>query len=143
MDILELNKRLQKLDLEMLKEKAVRAESKSIIQFNTDQLRHGLTAFNTPLLPKYSKDWAVYKSSLSSYIAPVGIADLFLTGNFHKGFYLIVDNGEYFINSTDEKKNDLQQKYNGIFGLNRDSQNALKPIVTAKLGELIKKELGL
>lgn len=144
MDILELNKRLQNLDIDLLKEQSVRKSSREIIQFNQYQLRQGMTSDDKMIVPFYSKSWGTYKKTLSSYGLDGLKVNLFDTGMFQKNMYLIVDNGEYFVNSTDSKTRDLTDKYSSkIFGIGNKSKADLIPIVTKNLGEIFKKQVGL
>ena len=146
MDILELNKRLQNLDIDFLKEQSVRKSSKEIIQFNQYQLRQGMNAEDKVIIPFYSKSWGAYKKTLSSYGLDGLKVNLFNTGMFQKSMFLIVSNGEYFIYSTDVKTPDLLDKYSGngnIFGIGNKSKAELIPIVTANFGEIFKKTVGL
>ena len=144
MDIRELNKRLKSFDMEFSKELAVRKSSKLIIDFNRYQMRQGKDAKNGMITPFYSKNWAKYKESLSTYGLTGKKVNLFLTGSFQKEMYLIITNGEYFIHSQNEKTPKLKEKYgNDIFGLNRDSNAEIKPIVTNEFMKIFRQKTGI
>ena len=142
MTLREYYTKLKSIDLQRLKEEAVEACKKEIIEANQSQLREGKNANGQVMRPPYSEAYRKRKSRMSSYRAPYGIPDLYLTGEFQEAFDVIVDNGQYDIISWDEKTAFLQLMYDNIFGLSPENIDKIRLIVTSKLRELLNLRLN-
>lgn len=130
------------MDIQSLKEQAVKEHADEIVKLNQAQLRVGRTKEGKYISPSYSKAYLKRKQKLSSYVAPNGIPDLFLHGNFYREMETIIEDGQYDVISWDEKSKWLHPKYDDIFGLTKESIEKIKPLVTNKLIELIKNKLN-
>jgi hypothetical protein len=78
---------------------------------------------------------------MSSYIAPTGTPDLYVTGQFYNEMEVIVENGEYNIIDWDEKMKWLT-KYDDIFGISEENLKQAQISVTNTFLELIKNSLN-
>ena len=123
MTLREYYNKLQSIDLQKAKEDAVLANKDVIISLNQGQIRLGRTMKDENIEPYYSDLYLKRKLKMSSYVAPAGIPDLYLTGAFVGAMDVIVDNGEYFLTSWDEKNGFLTNRYADIFGLTNDRRN--------------------
>jgi len=89
-----------------------------IIDLNTQQLREGYLADGERTWEYASADYARLKRALGSISG--GHADLYLTGDFHEGFFADVNSREIVIDSKDKKRGELVFKYTQeIFGVER------------------------
>ena len=107
--------------------RAVLENQSQIIDLNTAQLEKGKNSLDE-LLERYASDeYAAFKKALGSN-APKGVPNLKLEGDFYSGFKLERDGEDWIIFSTDEKNDDLVNKYgSSIFGLTEKSVKELLP----------------
>jgi len=104
-----------------------------LVKMNKDQLIEGQNTLGGKIKPSYtSTDYAVMKSKMNN-LAGFSTPDLLLTGEFYRGMEAIVESGEWFITSDDEKTPFLTDKYEDIFGLTEQSENSVKPLFTELL----------
>jgi len=109
--------------------KAVIEHQEKILDLNTAQLEIGKDSLGELLFSYASDSYAEFKKALGSK-SPLGIPDLKLEGDFYSGFVLKFDGSEFFITSTDEKKDHLRDKYGeDIFGLGEDSLDFIRPFL--------------
>ena len=142
MTIREFHNRLKALDIQYLKEEAVFRNRDELVRLNQSQLHLGETKTGDNISPSYrDRDYAEYKTMLSSYEAPNFVPDLFVTGEFYKGMDVEVSNNEYDIYSRDEKNDDLTLKYKDIFGLQDKNKEIAMQIVTKTFVNLISEKL--
>lgn len=108
---------------------AIVEHREEILDLNVAQLRSGKDSLGE-LLDEYASDaYAQFKQAIGSQ-APLGIPDLILEGDFTEGFILKGDGMEFFITSTDEKKDRLRDKYGeDIFGLAEESLEEIRPAI--------------
>lgn len=96
---------------------AVLINNQPLTELNRSQLREGLTIEGNPIVPDYSEGYSYFKEQQSTYKAPPGTPDLFLTGSFQEKMFLVLRNGVSF-SSSDSKVAKLVNKYgNNIFGI--------------------------
>lgn len=144
MTVRELNNRLQVIDVDELCREAVTQNASKLVTMNKRQLEVGETITGGSIKPSYrSRLYAKYKQLEMGSQSPLGTPDLKLTGDFHKGFFLTVEDNEYFIESSDEKTGMLVDKYKDIFGLTTQNKDSAKVFVTRTFGDLFKKASGL
>ncbi len=100
----------------------IRSLSAELIDYNLDQLAHGITSENVIIQPRYrSRDYAGYKNTLNPK-AGFGVPDLKLTGDFYAGFYVQLSGMVFEFGSRDSKSALLEGKYSkggGIYGLTK------------------------
>jgi len=126
----KLNKWISALDkADKYFNEAIVEHREEILDLNVAQLEVGKDSLGQ-FLDDYASDaYAEYKQSIGSK-APLGTPDLILEGDFTEGFVLKGGNGEWFITSTDEKKDRLRDKYGeDIFGLSDDSLNEIRTYI--------------
>lgn len=107
--------------------RAIVENREEILDLNVAQLEKGEDSLGA-LLDDYASDaYAQFKIAIGSK-APFGTPNLILEGDFTEGFVLKGDGLEFFITSTDEKKDRLRDKYGeDIFGLSEESLEILRP----------------
>lgn len=93
-----------------------------ITGMNKEQLSIGHDATGEYITPEYSSSFyaTVKKNQLGSN-APLGTPDLKFSGDFYRGFKILIGATEVTITSTDIKTLQLEGKYGDIFGLEPES----------------------
>lgn len=134
--------RLQKLNIASIKTQAVKNKASLIEDLQRKQLRQGKDADGNPLLA-YFASYAKYKATLSTYYAPLGVPDLYLTGSFHRGIRMKLSGENYTLDSSDSKSGKLEGKYGHIFDLNQASMIQAQDVVTFEFNNLVKQQAGL
>ncbi len=139
--IAKWTKTLSTANVDRLFRQAIVEHREQILDLNVAQLAEGKDALGN-LLDEYASDeYAQFKIAIGSQ-APLGIPNLLLEGDFTEGFVLKIDGADYFITSTDEKKDRLRDKYGeDIFGLLEESLEILRPDILESF--LIKIRNGL
>ena len=87
------------------------------------QMYIGQTNRGNKIQPQYGfEDYAIEKHELNP-LAGKGTPDLFLTGAFYEGIDMEIEaDGGIGFNSSDWKNGMLKEKYDDIFGLNKESR---------------------
>lgn len=105
--------------------RVIERNSDELIDMNVDQLRKGITKTGESITPGYQSDsYAQYKQSIGSQ-APLGTPDLILEGDFTGAFYTERRGDQILIDSKDDKTNELDAKYDNIFGLTPGNKSEL------------------
>jgi|SRR5688572_12541051 len=134
-------KNFESVQLEEAIPRIVRSLSAELIDYNLDQLAHGITSENVLIQPRYrSRDYAGYKNTLNPK-AGFGVPDLKLAGDFYAGFYVQLNGMTFEFGSRDSKSALLEGKYSkngGIYGLTDNNksnfaQNEVKPEIIKHL----------
>lgn len=118
------------------------------VEMNKSQLERGKTSDDDNVSPSYfSSFYASMKNRINS-LPPMGVPDLLLTGDFHKGFYLDlskVNQGIFEIDSTDWKTSELTSKYGeSIFGLTDENEDVFfNETVMDYFSEQVLNKIGL
>lgn len=142
----ELSSRLDAFvaDIESHVSEAIMQNESKLVTMNRRQMEEGKTASGDLIAPLYrSIMYAKGKKELYGSRAPFRIPDLKLTGAFHRGMKLEIDYPGYFIYSTDEKAEELAEKYDDIFGIAPDYQPQAKEINTRMLAKIFKEKTGV
>ena len=142
MTIKELAQRAKAINIPDLKMKAVKNKEQLLTDLQKKQIRQGMDANNSRLIPLYPAGYGKYKSSLSTYHAPPGVPDLFLTGGWSRGIRMKLQGSEYLFDSTDSKDSKLTAKYQP-YGLNTTTLPQAMMNVTNEFNRLVKTGLGL
>ncbi len=141
MTIKELARRAATINIPDLKRKAVKNKEKRLVELQQKQIRQGMNAAGG-FFKSYPAGYAAYKSTLSTYHAPIGVPDLFLKGNFARGIRMKLSGDDYLFDSTDSKNDKLDSKYRP-FGLNSTTLPQAQVLVTNEFDQLAGKHLGM
>ena len=142
MTIKELAHRAKAINIPALKQQAVSNKSALIVDLQRRQLRQGKDADNKTMR-SYPAGYAAFKETLSTYMAPPGVPDLYLTGSFQRGIHMKLSGDDYKLDSTDSKTAKLEGKYGHIFDLNQTTLPQAQVNVTNEFNSLTKTALGL
>ena len=145
MSVRELNEKMQTTwsEIDTLKVDAIQDNEAAIVDLNRGQMEVGLTIKGDAISPEYRLfSYASEKKKMGSR-SPFGIPDLKLTGDFHEGMFLEVDDRQYFIGSSDEKAGALAAKYKDIFGLTEENKEKAKALTTISLSKRWREAVGL
>lgn len=128
-------------DVDKLFKRAVEDNETEILDANTAQLSKGKDSLGAFLEDYASDSYAQLKKAMGSK-APLGTPDLYLEGDFYAGFVLKWTGSDFFITSTDQKKDRLKAKYGeDIFGLAQESIEELAPLLLESFQIAFKNEL--
>lgn len=122
MTINEAFKRVQAVNLRAQAPIIIELTADEIIMLNQAQLYTQSIDRDGDALGGYR---AVWYEELKRGLNPQldGLVDLNLTGDFYGGFYVSVEDTEFIIGSTDQKSQELENKYGkAIFGLTDESR---------------------
>lgn len=120
---------------------AIVENQEEILDLNIAQLKTGRDSMGEFLWEYASDEYAAFKKSMGS-VAPFGIPDLLLEGDFHEGFTLIPDGDGFRITSTDEKTAHLEAKYGSdIFGIAEDRIPEIGPDIALSFVKHFRNEL--
>ena len=142
MDLLDLQRKLKRLDTDELINRAVLDNKEEILDLNTAQLSKGKDSLGN-LLDAYASDaYAEFKRVVKGSQAPKGTPDLKLEGDFYRGFTLIVEGQDYRVTSNDDKTGALVEKYGQeIFALSEESLQEVRPMILESLLKILRNEL--
>ena len=143
MNLVEFSKRLSQTiaGFDNLINRAVFEHEAEIIDLNTAQLSEGKDKTGEYLRDYRSESYAKFKIARGSK-APFMTPNLYLEGDFYRGFELDREGADFDIFSTDQKNDKLKGMYGeDIFGLSEESKSDLKPGLTETLITEIKDEL--
>lgn len=133
--------RSKSVNLRAEKMAAVLINNQPLTELNRSQLREGLTSEGNPIVPDYSEGYSYFKEQQSTYKAPPGTPDLFLTGSFQEKMFLVLRNGVSF-SSSDSKVANLVNKYgNNIFGITAQNMATCIILVTNSYIKMIVRAL--
>jgi hypothetical protein len=137
MTIKELARRMKSTPVQGIVDQAARDSQVEIADVQREQMRRGENALSQPI-GTYSPGYLRFKKTLSSYRAPLGVPDLFLTGAYHKSIRMAVSRGEYKLYATDSKAGKLSAKYGDIMGLNENSRPEARKVTTREMTKIIR-----
>ena len=127
MDIFEFNKRVQRIDSDVLINETFDEIKWDIVKLNQEQLLAGKTTKGTKIEPKYKTEKSDRYSRQKHIQNPapgMGVPDLFKTGEWFKKFFAIMENYIWEVSSFSRLTQILANKYNDIFGLSKKDSNA-------------------
>jgi hypothetical protein len=144
----EMLKRFEQLgrETDFVVEEAFNDTAPKFTEQQREQLERGLTADGETIRPRYQNaGYARMKQAMNSKPG-LGNPDLKLTGSFHRQIFIDprVDSGVIVVGSTDEKAEDLEEKYGGIiFGLGGEYKavyvgQALRPSLLQAVSQIVK-----
>lgn len=122
MTIAEAYRRYSKLSVREQIPVIIELTKDEIILLNQTQLyNHSIRKDGTALGGYAWRDYEEMKEMMNPALG--GLVDLYLTGDFYRGFYVEVKDTHFVIGSRDSKSGDLENKYGvGIFGLTDESR---------------------
>lgn len=124
--IKSLAKGLRSINLERQIPIMINATKETLVNYNKDQLLHGLTSEGVTganLRGYRSYEYAVFKNAMNS-LPEFGTPDLRLTGAFYSGIKAEISATEITMYSTDIKAPDLETKFTiFIYGVNRKNMS--------------------
>ena len=115
---LGLLRKVQKFDPTLMSEMVLSDNEQLLIDAQRKQMRRGERSDGEEITPGLlSNAYAEEKKSKGGQ-APFGVPDLYDTGSFQRAITFEVSESSVYFNSTDEKTQDLVEKYSeDIFGL--------------------------
>ncbi len=122
---------------------AIKDNANIIVKMNTeDQLyNEGIDKYGVKL-KDYRPRTKQIKQFEKSPAQPVDRTTLRDTGDFHKSYFLKLFSDSFQIESDDEKRDKLFQKYgSGIFGLTQDNMRVLRNILKLEVLQQIRKRI--
>ena len=135
----EFADKLEQLDFNEEFDNVIESLESVITQLNKDQLEIGTDANNQQLMAYESPEYAVWKVNFGGSIAPLGIPNLKLSGDFYNDFAIGITPESILISSRDWKTPLLKKKYGSdIFGLQQKKLSILanryvKPQLSKKI----------
>lgn len=143
-DISEILSNLNKIDTDLLSEKAMEQCADALVTENKKQLYAGYNREGHRLQQYRSAVYSEVKHRMNP-LPGEGNPDLYATGAFYRGLYANVNAGEITIDSTDQKNEELQQKYHSeIMGLGGNFKaEFIEQNLQPAFISLIQNEIGL
>lgn len=123
MTLAELDRRLQKLNMPLATQEALKSTAFEAIKLNQDQLRlKGQKSDGSFLKDYQSEEYAKYKNFLNASPG-FGRPDFYDTGEFQEGFFVQVKPNSLIFGSVDSKSAKLEMRDGKeIFGLTKDNK---------------------
>lgn len=146
MDIFQLDKKFQAIDIDMEMAEVLESESDTILNLNKEQLKSGLNSKAKKITPKYKSPYYSRKKNRMNPTAGYGTPDIELSGELKKEMDLVVgvpNDKSYSIVSYVNYAKYIVAAYEYIFGLTPRNTEKVRVTNTAKLGVTIKRKLGL
>lgn len=125
----QLKKRLQKISIRKEAARVINQNSSIIADAQRAQMLDGRRNDGKPIVPKYSKGYAIKKGKTTP--------DLYVTGAFQDAITVKATEDTLNIKSTDSKNNALVKKYENIFGLDTKSKKNIQPLLQELLANRI------
>lgn len=145
MDFSDFNYKLQGVisDLEAVKVQAVELVARELTEINKEQLLAGETSKGQSIAPSLRSFQYALEKKAKGGKAPAGIPDMKNTGAFQRAMFLVADPGTYEIGSTDDKYQDLTEKYADIMGIADKNQAKAHELTTGAMAKVVKEVIGL
>lgn len=141
MDVIQLKKHLQSIDIRKIAVDAIKATSADIVEQQKAQLYSGKRIDGAFIRPPYAPTTIVQKIRKGQPFDRVTLKD---TGDFYEGIFITVGTEYFNLTSSDEKTTALAEKYTPkIFGLNEHSLSEYKKDVEPVFINMIKQATGL
>lgn len=141
---LSLLRKLQKFDTEMMCDVAFSDNEDEMIKAQRYQMRKGERSDGEEITPGLLSDAYARDKKAGGGLAPMGVPDLKDTGAFQNAITYEVSEGVLYFTSTDEKTEDLVEKYSeDIFGLSDKTFITVRPSLWKAMREYCLKTLGI
>lgn len=132
-----------------ISEESVSETKDHFMDLNRDQLMEGKNKTGENISPSYLEDpyfktkeaamrYSEWKDRITpSSIRPKGVPNLYIVGKFHNSLSPSVSGGKISVQSTFEDANDIENKYDGIYGLNGEKKSvyikeSVRPVFNKK-----------
>ena len=139
-----LLKKFQTFEAETMVDTAFSENESAMLKAQKDQMRRGERSDGEEITPGLLSDAYAREKKASGGIAQMGVPDLKDTGAFQNAITYEVSDGVVYFNSTDEKTDDLVDKYTeDIFGLSGKSFTEARPSVFKSMREYCRRTLGI
>lgn len=116
----QLLTKLSALNIDSVAESIMVQTEQSLEEIQREQMLHGINSAGNPIGLYKQDEYARYKQQLNP-LPGYGIVDLKRTGKFYAGISVYISGDDIVIESTDEKSQTLEEKYNddegSIFGI--------------------------
>ena len=140
----QISSNLKSIDVNKLIDDVFNELMPEILDLNLDQLSKGQLNDGELLESYRSASYYEFKRSLGSYKAPNAAADLFVEGNFYRGFRGEVKTDIIEIDSTDSKASGLESKYSSdIYGLQPKNIDYIRKEIIPILQQEIRKQFKI
>lgn len=141
---LGLLKKFQNFDSETMVDTAFSENESAMITAQRDQMRKGERSDGEEITPGLLSNAYAQEKKASGGIAQMGVPDLKDTGAFQNAITYEVSEGVVYFNSTDEKTEDLVEKYTeDIFGLSDKTFVTVRPSLWKSIRDYCRKNLGI
>ena len=139
MTIAEAYRRFKSINLRQQIPILIEQDSETVIELNQSQLYdRSVDSKGEPLRLYSSQAYAIDKNRMNASPG-LGRPDLFVTGEFYRGFNIKVTRNLLTIRSSDSKTSDLVKKYGSdIFGLDQQSKDKFRPRLQGNIVRYIK-----
>ena len=141
-DLEQLTKGLIELrnDWDSLVTNVAREFSDLIVKLNRDQLESGIRADDRNIQPPYTASTIRVKRSKGQPTNRVTLRD---TGDLHRSLFVEFEPGKFSLHFEDEKAPYLLERYGKeVLGLNEESLEQLRQLITQRVAEEVVKKLG-
>lgn len=143
--VLSLLKKFEELDTGIIAVQSIEETADEMADKNKDQLLHGFNSSGELIgdtKPYQSADYAFEKYNKNP-LPGLGNPDLKDEGSFYAGIRIEVSGAVIKTESTDSKNEELEAKYKGALGLNKESKveyikESLRPVFFKKIKEKVK-----
>lgn len=141
--LLQLYNRIQRVKEDEVIEETMDQSSPVITEKQREQMLTGVNSEGKKI-GKYRSPAYARKKNAMNPLPGLGVPDLRLTGQFYKGIYTEIRGDKIITDSTDEKTQDLADKYGeNIFGLNKDKKAEAVEKIKPVLVQNMKNAMGL
>lgn len=137
--IFEVKERYNRIDIFQLLDECIIETSEILLDLNRSQLSVGIDSNNNKLEEYKSKTYSEFKVNVIGSLAPLGVPDLKLFGDFYRNFKEKINESNIIITSNDSKTVKLEAQYGtDIFGLTNEnliyySREIILPLLTKKI----------
>ena len=135
--------RFKKLDIDKIFKASVTEVKDILLEYNKDQLLHGLATDGNTLGEYADEEYANAKQDAGS-LAPHGVYDFFLYGDFQDAMSIDFDLfANIIVTSTDGKTKKLEKLAEGeVFGLTEENLERFRVLILPIFQRRLRKELG-
>jgi hypothetical protein len=141
MTLLEMYSNTVTMDKDALIDECLEELKGRVVELNREQLESGLNVTGGRFRQYRNRKYAGMKARMNPKPG-YGNPDLKLTGDFWRAFRAEVKGG-LEVYSTDPKADDLESRYEGIYGLTADNLNELRADFLILFNEKLKVKIGL
>lgn len=143
MTISELQKNVQKINIQKMFEQIIEEKEKEILEINKDQLEKGKNIKNQKIKPKYKNEPYAKKKQKLNPKAGFGTPDLKLSGEFQNLMFL-KKKGKKYIPESKAKHFKYLKKYKDVLGWSDKGEKIRNDkIIYKEFMAMVRKEIGI